>query len=158
MRQNGGTDGAASTSSTRIRNPVERKQSFPQSYVESTHRHDWLSKLDDDGEGEERDQEQEADEEASAPAEENMVQSPTSDDLVQEFVMVSSPSEGQDQEDIGSEDTGEDEVRQFSPPPSEESAMGIDTNDDDKSNEAKGISIPKNPRVTDPSLMVSVFS
>ena len=45
------TTSTASTSSStgppsRRRVPEERKKSFPNSYVESTHRHDWLEKLE----------------------------------------------------------------------------------------------------------------
>jgi hypothetical protein len=67
--------------------PIERQRSFPKSYVESTHRHDWLAKM-----------------EASAEATEETPGTSTEDDveplsgcsaadLVEDFVMIPSPSE-----------------------------------------------------------------
>ncbi len=71
IRENGG--GHSRTSASSHRNPVERqRRQAPSSYTASTHRHEWMAKM------EKEDEEDEEDEDNSS-------------DLVRDFVVVSSP-------------------------------------------------------------------
>ena len=158
MRQNGGSEDSSQRSSLARRDPVERQKSFPSSYVESTHRHDWFQKYDDNGPR--PDPDGDGDGQVRQPGDvrddgDDVVQSPTGDeDLVQDFVMISSPSDGADG---GADDDSaqasplpkdDDGVREFSPVEEAEEAMEIDTTIPEPENpsartEPQGLEIPQ---------------